>query len=46
MDYNSNDPATITCSLRIDNAVQIASGTSPGGVGNPVPRTSGTVITG
>jgi len=46
MDYNVNDPATITCSLRIDNAVQIASGTSPGGVGLPVTRTNGGVVTG
>jgi len=46
MDYNANDPATITCSIRYDNALQIASGTSPGGVGNPVPRTNGGVITG
>ena len=46
MDYNVNDPATITCSIRCDNAVQIASGTSPGGVGNPVARTTGTTITG
>ena len=46
MDYNVNDPASITCSIRCDNAVQIASGTSPGGVGNPVARTTGTTITG
>jgi hypothetical protein len=46
MDYNVNDPASITLSIRIDNAMQVASGTSPGGVGNPVPRTNGGVITG
>jgi hypothetical protein len=46
MDYNVNDPATITLSVRYDNAMQIASGTSPGGVGNPVPRTTGGVVTG
>jgi hypothetical protein len=36
MDYNANDPATITVSIRVDNAMQLASGTSPGGVGLPV----------
>lgn len=42
-DYVSNDPMTITCSIRFDNALQT---TSPGGVGNPVPRGNGRTITG
>ena len=42
-DYNSNDPVTITMSIRYDNAIQT---TTPGGVGNDVGRTNGTVITG
>jgi hypothetical protein len=46
VDYNSNDPVTITAGIRYDNAIQTISGTSPGGVGNPVPRTNGSVITG
>lgn len=41
--YGSNEPMTISCTLRFDNALQT---TSPGGVGNPVPRQNGTVITG
>lgn len=32
LDYSSNDPVTITCSIRYDNALQT---TNPGGVGNP-----------
>ena len=43
VDYNSNDPFTITMSMRYDNAIQT---TTPGGVGNDVGRTNGTVITG
>ena len=43
VDYNSNDPVTITMSIRYDNAIQT---TTPGGVGNQVPRGTGTVITG
>lgn len=43
VDYGSNDPVTITMSIRYDNAIQTS---SPGGVGNPVTRTSGQVITG
>ncbi len=43
VDYGSNDPVTITMNIRYDNAIQT---TSPGGVGNPVTRTNGTVITG
>ena len=43
VDYNSNDPVTITMSIRYDNAIQT---TTPGGVGNDVGRTNGTVITG
>lgn len=42
VDYGSNDPVTITMSVRYDNALQI---TSPGGVGNPVPRTNNGVAT-
>jgi len=42
-DYSSNDAMTITMSVRYDNALQT---TSPGGVGNPVARTNGTVVTG
>ena len=42
-DYSSNDAMTITMSVRYDNALQT---TSPGGVGNPVTRTNGTVVTG
>ena len=43
VDYNSNDPVTVTMSIRYDNAIQT---TTPGGVGNQVPRGTGTVITG
>ena len=43
VDYNSNDPVTITMSIRYDNAIQT---TTPGGVGNEVTRGTGTVITG
>ena len=43
VDYNSNDPVTITMNIRYDNAIQT---TTPGGVGNQVPRGTGTVITG
>jgi len=43
VDYNSNDPVTITMSIRYDNAIQTS---TPGGVGNDVGRTSGSVITG
>jgi len=43
VDYSSNDPVTITMSIRYDNAIQT---TTPGGVGNQVPRGTGTVITG
>lgn len=43
VDYSSNDPVTITMSVRYDNALQT---TTPGGVGNPVARTNGTVVTG
>jgi hypothetical protein len=42
-DYGSNDPMVITCTIRFDNAIQT---TSPGGVGNPVPRQNGRTITG
>ena len=42
-DYNSNDPATISMTIRYDNALQIP-GTS--GVGKKVTRTSGHSVTG
>lgn len=42
MDYSTNDAATITMSIRYDNALQ----TNNGGVGNPVTRTNGGVVTG
>ena len=42
-DYNSNDPMTITMSIRYDNAIQTS---TPGGVGNDVGRTNGSVVTG
>ena len=42
MDYGSNEPVTITMSIRYDNAIQ----TTGGGVGTSVPRTNGGVITG
>ena len=43
VDYGSNEPVTITMSIRYDNAIQT---TSPGGVGNDVARGTGTTITG
>ena len=43
VDYGSNDPVTVTMSIRYDNAIQTS---NPGGVGNDVGRTNGTVITG
>jgi hypothetical protein len=43
VDYASNEVVTITAQIRYDNAMQT---TSPGGVGNPVTRTNGGVITG
>ena len=42
VDYGSNDPVTITMSIRYDNAIQ----TTGGGVGTAVTRTNGGVITG
>jgi hypothetical protein len=42
VDYGSNDPVTIALSVRYDNAIQT---TTPGGVGNPVPRTNNGVAT-
>ena len=42
VDYGLNDPVTITMSIRYDNALQT---TTPGGVGNPVPRTNNGVAT-
>jgi len=43
LDYASNDPVTIECSLRYDNAVQTPLGT---GIGSTVGRTLGDVVTG
>jgi hypothetical protein len=43
LDYGSNDPVTIECSIRYDNAVQTPLGT---GVGATVGRTLGDVVTG
>lgn len=42
-DYNSNDPATITLTIRYDNALQIP---TSNGVGKTVTRTSGASISG
>lgn len=42
-DYGSNDAMTVTMQIRYDNAIQT---TTPGGVGNDVGRTNGTVVTG
>jgi len=42
VDYGSNEPVIITLSVRYDNALQT---TTPGGVGNPVPRTNNGVAT-
>ena len=42
-EYGSNDPATISITLRYDNALQTPTGS---GLGTPVPRTSGFSVTG
>ena len=42
-DYTSNDPATISLTIRYDNALQVPGGS---GVGKTVTRTSGASITG
>jgi len=42
VDYGTNEPVVITMSVRYDNALQK---TTPGGVGNPVPRTNNGVAT-
>ena len=42
VDYGTNEPVVITMSVRYDNALQT---TTPGGVGNPVPRTNNGVAT-
>ena len=41
--YNTSDPATITLSVRYDNAIQAPRGT---GIGTAVARTLGTLVTG
>ena len=41
--YNTSDPATITLSIRYDNAIQAPRGT---GIGTAVARTLGTLVTG
>jgi len=43
MAYNTSEPATITLSVRYDNAIQAPRGT---GVGTAVARTLGTLVTG
>ena len=43
LNYSSNEPATITLSVRFDNAVQTPEGS---GIGSTVARTLGTVTTG
>ena len=43
MAYNTSDPATITLSVRYDNAIQTPTGT---GIGTAVARTIGTLSTG
>ena len=43
LNYSSSEPATVTLSLRFDNAVQSPLGD---GVGSSVARTLGTVVTG
>ena len=43
LDYSSNDPVTITCSIRYDNALQTPIGS---GVGATVGRTVGDVVNG
>jgi len=43
LDYASNDPVTIECSIRYDNAVQTPLGS---GIGSTVGRTLGDVVTG
>ena len=42
-DYTSNDPATISMTLRYDNALQTPIGS---GVGKPITRTRGSSVTG
>ncbi len=42
LDYSQNDPVTIDLSIKMDNALQIPSGT---GIGTQVGRTLGTMIT-
>ena len=43
MTYATSEPATVTATIRYDNAVQTPTGS---GVGTEVGRTLGTVITG
>jgi len=43
LDYASNDPVTVECSIRYDNAVQTPIGS---GIGSTVGRTLGDVVTG
>ena len=42
-DYNSNDPATISLTIRYDNALQVP---QTSGVGKTITRTFGAAITG
>ena len=42
--YSSNDPVTITLSIRYDNAIQVPADVA--GIGVPVPRTEGFLVSG
>lgn len=46
LNYSSSEAATITMSVRFDNAVQIPAGAGGGGIGAAVARAAGSVITG
>ena len=46
LNYASSEAATITMSVRFDNAVQIPAGAGGGGIGAAVARAAGSVITG
>jgi hypothetical protein len=46
LNYASSEAATITMSVRFDNAVQIPSGAGGSGIGSAVARAAGSVITG
>ena len=44
--YGSNEPMTVSMTIRYDNALQTIDGASAIGVGSPVPRETGDVATG